>query len=879
MKEQIILAPGCKGNELLRSLAEHGINCMNLRIMSAYGLAEIALMRSGITIEEDLIGPREEDAIISEAALQEEYFEDISFNDIDQIAMALRRARSLVADENEGKAIKKILSEGIFTRKNNALISIYEKYISELKNRNCIDSTMLIKRAILSAKEINAEFITLKEYPLSPMERALINKLSVNKVTDSDVASLFSLSGTTYIRIENYFNCHGAPNEVENVLSVIYGNYPVDKCTVAVTNPSVYAQLFFDYSLLYNIPMTFGTGIPIGNSNPAKLLKLYYHWMTDSLFSSASIKEMINSDVFDRSKMYDRITTGDDFSSKTFLEVLGNLKLTNKQDKNEKIIKNFEIAVLEEESSVGAKDTKAYSEIMKKKAVIPAIKDFADELSAPPEVFISRYAKVRKAEDTFAHKLIMKLDMAASSKIYNELSVVRASGISQTDEDIIKSILQSVVCAGRSEPGSLHIASINGAMTAPRENLFAIGLASSMFPGSPRENYLLLDDDLEKFGDGATYLLSEQRIERKKQGLVKLIELICGLDGRVWLSYSGLDVSELKKDNASSSMFEIYQLENGYNATMSDLESRMVNIAYFEPAISKTRKIGESYINDTRITRDTVTPIQGEFKGDLEKAYSPSALISFFGCPKSFFLNSIMGIKEPEDDKPFEIISAADSGTLAHTMMEILGENPGMSREAFLKLCSDHFERYIMEHTPLIEDDVDAKKEDFLAMMSTGYDMEPGNEIMMKEEDIECLHESGVKIHGFPDRVEKLKDGTYCVVDFKTGRNVEHIEDDVNTCIQVLIYAYILEKTRDIKVSTCEFRYIRLGQTVSCRYDDEIKAGLNEMLLEFKECMEKGEFEIPTDISDKDVERETCRYCKYGDICGKRPDWEVKLDE
>ena len=36
-------------------------------------------------------------------------------------------------------------------------------------------------------------------------------------------------------------------------------------------------------------------------------------------------------------------------------------------------------------------------------------------------------------------------------------------------------------------------------------------------------------------------------------------------------------------------------------------------------------------------------------------------------------LKYILGIPEPEDYDPFEIISAMDTGTLAHSLMEALG--------------------------------------------------------------------------------------------------------------------------------------------------------------------------------------------------------------
>ena len=49
MKEKIILAPGLNGNELMRSLALHGVNCIGMRICGAAELARLALMRSGIS--------------------------------------------------------------------------------------------------------------------------------------------------------------------------------------------------------------------------------------------------------------------------------------------------------------------------------------------------------------------------------------------------------------------------------------------------------------------------------------------------------------------------------------------------------------------------------------------------------------------------------------------------------------------------------------------------------------------------------------------------------------------------------------------------------------------------------------------------------------
>lgn len=90
MKEKIILAPGLNGNELMRSLALHGVNCIGMRIYGAAELARLALMCSGISISEDFVSAKEEAAIAADAIGGESYFGKTSYSDIKEIAAAIR---------------------------------------------------------------------------------------------------------------------------------------------------------------------------------------------------------------------------------------------------------------------------------------------------------------------------------------------------------------------------------------------------------------------------------------------------------------------------------------------------------------------------------------------------------------------------------------------------------------------------------------------------------------------------------------------------------------------------------------------------------------------------------------------------------------------
>ena len=154
MKERIYLAPTANGTELRKSLAMHGINCLNVRVCGAPELARIALMRAGIAITDAFISPQEELPLIAEAVKDETFFKKPTYSDITAIAAAIRCMRGLVPDTNEEKMIAKVLPKGFFTEKNNALLSIYQKYMQLLEERKLIDQISLVRKALMECEPI-----------------------------------------------------------------------------------------------------------------------------------------------------------------------------------------------------------------------------------------------------------------------------------------------------------------------------------------------------------------------------------------------------------------------------------------------------------------------------------------------------------------------------------------------------------------------------------------------------------------------------------------------------------------------------------------------------------------------------------------------------
>lgn len=861
MKERIILAPGLYGSELTRNLVLHGVNTFNLRIFGTGEFARYVLMRSGVTINEAFIDSEETSAIVAEAIKDEKYFENSSYADIQAITAALRQMRSLTTDPDEGMAIAETMDKGIFKAKNHALVSVYSKYVAHLKDHNQIDSISLILKAIDNCQIIDAEFVILEEYPITPLERKLIENVSDGNYSVQTIGELFNATDNS-IRLESIKNCYGVSNEVESIITDIYSGNQLDQCAVAVTDISTYGQLFFDYALLYNIPMTFGCGLPIINSNPARFLMLYNQW-TSGFFGAQALLRMIRSDCFNRAKLVDVLSEVDeDIDWKSFYKYLGDIKLTNDSVLNKDKLEDYKESIKEESEYIIPGESKEYNEFVRKQKCIVLLDKMSEELALPIERFISKYAYIRQGNDKFSKQITSELDRAAISAIYEELKTVRESGMYLTD-DIVQSILKRNVLNQSSKAGCIHITSIEKALCSIRENLYIAGLSSSKYPGSPRENHLLLDADIKLFGPDAEYLMSSSRIRRKRESLTKLVKLASDLGSKIYLSYSGLDVSELKHDNASSMIYKLYEEANGGTVFVTELEEKIIKVGYFEPKLSATRLIGDAYIDEDFIRTIDPEYTVPEAHWNIDNEYSPTVIETFMGCPRAFMLNRVLGIPEPNDEEELEVISAIDTGLLAHSLMEQLANND-MTLEDFMKMSREFFNRFIDEHPPIIPDKISHERDVFLEMMENAYETDPHRKVVLKEEDIHTMHPSGVKLHGFPDRVEELEDGSVLIVDYKTGRNVKHTENDFYSCLQVIIYAYLMESL-GYKVSGCEYRYIRRGQTVTCKYDDEMRSRLNDCLELFKQMMLAGDF--PCGYA--------CDYCKYEGICGKEAEERV----
>ena len=857
MRETLLFAPGASGAELLRSLAGSGVNTIGYRIVGAAELARIALMKSGIAVTDRFLPRKEEPAVIDSFLRGIPYFSSASYADSESLAASLYTLRALIP-VNEEAVLREKLPEGEFPEKNGAILEAYGQYRKTLEETGGIDTVGLIRKALEEAEPLDADILTLKEYPLAPLERKLAEKLSGGKVTETSLIRLFRAEPKP-LRNVRFTECYGASNEVRDIISFIFrSGIPLDHCTVAVAETLRYAELFHDISTEYDIPMSFGCGLPITVSDPARLLKLYHAWNTSGYHGIDALDELIMSSAFDREKLQGLLPGGKPVGRDAWKELIraaGSLRLSSDASENRRKLAGYESLL----PSSGAADAAQGRVIPESLRILTA------EMEKGPAYLIRTYSRIREGRAG-------RIDRSAVTVITEMIDAyTQFSGNSEIGE-IIPAILQKTVASENSREGHLHICGIPGAMAVPRDYLFIAGLSAAHFPGSPTENYLLLDSDLLLFGEEPQVPTSAARILRKKETLSDLLHLASALDLQVRLSYSSYDLAELKEMNPSSVLHEIF--EEAYPGETSDeaFEQAFRHVSFFHDRISRHSDVGAAYINGNRIVPESI-PGEADPDASADPAYpwSPSAIDVFFSCPRRFYLTRILRIEEPESDDPFEVIHASDEGNLAHELMERLGmEHP--DRYAFLSMAEAAFDRYLLTRPPVNPNDGIRQKQRFLRMMRNAWDMDPGREIALSEEKLTMRHPSGVTLRGIPDRVEKREDGRYLIVDFKTGRRLRHTEDDIATCLQVLIYAWMMEQS-GLDIAGCEYRYVRSRNTVTCRYDEDMKAQLDRRLEEFRDALLAGNFPCA-------ASRDNCRYCALGSVCGKdKPEEEEEEDD
>ena len=878
MLQKIVLSNELDGVDYLKSSAILNVdpkNTFGVRYFNTLELAKYLLECSGLIIEEEFISDLSLSAVIYHKTKEIDYFKNYSFSDVYDLVKSLKKLRQCIAS-NEEVEINKLLLVTSFKRKNEAVIKFYNLLISTLKEDHFIDEIGLIRYAINYAKPIkNAEFVRYFEFEYTNIDIALINVAAGKEVTPTH------LFNNDKPRIDSYVKAYGQNSEIEDILAYIYNhNLKFDECLIACSDVSTYAKILSNYEATLNFPIVYNSGQALNDTSVGRLFGYIQKW-SESLNHLALLTELINAREFDIEKFKKDIGyLEEDIQEKnhelalshidaiTFdlvIKTVGDLKLGIDNEE----LNNIHLTAYQKLVNIRLEKDNNNPIYKRDEIVLGFVNKINDIFLKGIKEFLGSYLLISNDNDS--------VEISAFDKYIQLINLSEAYDIPL--KEVIKLINKGVIGFRKPLEGALYLTSIDKSISYLRKHLFIVGLDSNSFPGKVKEDPIILDQDYELFGIKEA---SNKKIKDNKILYHDLIALADSLDVKIHLSYASYNSITAKEQNASSVLFETYKKENGDNKTVNDLNNeykinkdKYREVGFFDVDLFPLSVIGRNIKNDKKIIPNEIVVEENTSNAMSllsSRGLSATAIEKYDECEYQFFLSTLLHIPQEKETDIYEVIPPNDLGSLAHELMEEFDLTD--TKEEFTTKAFNKISEYFISHPSDSVASMAIAVDNFIDMMSNGYDMEiyEKSPSVLKEEDVFTTHiPSGLKIHGFPDKVVRLSDGSYKVIDYKTGNYIRHNVDKKESLIQGALYSYILENGRNklnlygnkkIKVTEFVFRYLKNKVNVSssdkCHNIKEYLEYLDEILLRMAESIKTGKFNKNGD----------CSSCFYASVCG-----------
>lgn len=806
MNKTFIFLPSNLENNFLISCAKNGINHFGTIFLSTSKLIKNILYYD----KYNLIDPFYNQYIIYQIAKELPYFTNINFEDAQDIYNAINTIDTLKKDDSY---LELFIKKAEFKEKNLALKIVYDNYHQFLKENRLDNEITLLNKAISKATTMDDEIILFEEFDINYLEKKLLSlcfkSLKVISIRDY-------LKKRESYKVDTFVSSYGMENEIENLLDYLNThNYRYEDTNLIIFDQK-YLTYLNNYQNLNGIKVASSLKKSLADSSPFKLFDLLYKYQEKEFFSYTSLKNIFDSSYFDLCKFKQLIDYNDDV-----LKIYADLKVKFTH----------------------------YENIEKYKTIVSE-KDF-EKVNLLNQSF-NNYRQI--IED---YSLIYDdFDKMAKEYILNLFDTINIFKLNIDIHTIYKYLLNKTLNNKVQNINALQVMDLRQSLLNLNKHLFIVGLNAKYFPGSSVENHLLLDNDLKLF-DNEFAKYSYSKVDDNKKLLDAVISLYSAIDSDIHISYYDYDLEQLKQENPSSVLFEIFK-KQAPNSSLEDLQNITKHIGYTDFLCSRNKNLISMYL-DNKIIKPKEKEDDEYSSIKLNKPLSPTALEKYFNCPYYFYLRYILGLNEEVNDDPLTLIDEASLGTMVHACMEkMVNFN---TKAELLSFANKMFDDYLIKRVPVSTTLIEDKRRDYLRMVENGYDKDPHNEVINSEMYIEfsCLD---LKFKGYIDRVERLNDGSYIIVDYKTYANIKNVANDIASCLQIVLYAYGL-KQNGYDVRRCEYRYLNNSRVITVDYDEFMEAELLKKVQIFKENLQDGKFNCASDIN-------ACRYCSYSFFCKKK---------
>jgi len=524
-------------------------------------------------------------------------------------------------------------------------------------------------------------------------------------------------------------------------------------------------------------------------------------------------------------------------------------------------------------------------------------------------------------------------DRRAREVLLGRLSEIREEG--RRPAPVMKEALDLLRATGASLrvgaspplPGHLHVSGFSTGGHSGRPVTFVVGLDEATFPGRGLQDPVLLDDERAALSDALS-----TSADNLLSGLFGLASALASVRGRVVFSYPSFDVVDGRESFPSSVVLQAFRLQRGepgldYGALERDIADAagflpggvdrsfdeidwwLERLAGRDPVPDGAGSIPANFpdlaaglvaaaaragvtltefdgIVDIGPLREEVDPLAGN-----KAVMSASRLELLAKCPFAYFLRHVLKVEAPEEvafDRA-RWLDPLQRGSLIHailcdfmTRVRDRGEAVAAGRHAGLmdEISAAALARMKEEIPPPSDAVFESETRDirdslsiFLAaeenLEEKGEPIEFEMEIAKRK--IEIGQDRSFFLRGYIDRVDRLGQDTYRILDYKTGSAFDYeelVEFGCGQKIQHALYAVALEKMLSERPAGGTPRVTRSGYLFPSRRGEGLariikdfdRDRLRSLLGDLLALLQNGYF-----IAGPEAK---CTYCDYRPVCG-----------
>jgi hypothetical protein len=428
---------------------------------------------------------------------------------------------------------------------------------------------------------------------------------------------------------------------------------------------------------------------------------------------------------------------------------------------------------------------------------------------------------------------------------------------------IIEVIRQERFSKKGPRPGHLLVSSLSSGGNSGRGNTFIVGMDAHKFCGMQIQDPVLLDAERKKIS--SMLPLSNDKL---KERLYDFTSMVSSLRGKVTFSHASYAVKEQRSLFPSSVLLQVYRCKSrkadsdykdliAYMEKSGHRDCRMHfddSSRWFDKIIDSDRlmdakeavlgiypwlKEGTEAQAKRRSSRLTaydgwIGPVEElDPRKNRDLVLSCTAIERYAQSPFAFFLNSILGIKRPQETKRDMSfwLDAAQKGSLLHEVydrfvktlsaMDTVPDEMGQ-RRIINQVLDDTIARY-KEEIPVpslsvFDREVTYLKRDIDVFIQANQELEDAHfsELVfgyMGKDPLKIGVGDGafISVRGKIDRVDMDKEGNYHVWDYKTGSTYAYAQD-AYVCggkqLQHILYAKAFEELiKGQKVARCGYLF------------------------------------------------------------------------